>query len=95
MISIRQSHTIENLMPAEDHTIAIAIVEPQARINMGACVAGIGFDVSKKTGSGGSIHIIIDAEQGVSVPKTAHSLRRIIGENLAKLPGFQGLCQEF
>jgi hypothetical protein len=84
MIGIIQSHTIENLMPAKDNTIPIAIVKPQARINMSACVTGVGFGVSEERGSRGSIHIIVDAEQGVLVPKTAHSLRRIIGKNLGK-----------
>jgi len=59
VVSIIQSHTIENLMTAEEDAIASAIVEPQARINMSALVAGVGFAVREERGS---IHTIIDAE---------------------------------
>src|ERR1700675_521764 len=90
MIGIMQSHTIENLMPATDNTIPIAIVKPKARIDVSACMVGIGFGVREERRSGGSIHNIVDAEQGVLVPQTAHSLSRVVGQNLGKSPGFWG-----
>ena len=59
MKGVAQSDTIEDLMTAEDDAIAIAIIEPQDRVDEGASVAAVRFGVIEERGARGSIHNIL------------------------------------
>ena len=59
MKGIAQSDTIEDLMTAEDDAIAIAIIEPQGRVDEGATVAAGRFGVIEERRARGSIHNIL------------------------------------
>jgi hypothetical protein len=59
MKGVAQSDTIEDLMTAEHDAIAIAIIEPQSRVDKGAAVAAGRFGVIEERGARGSIHDIL------------------------------------
>jgi hypothetical protein len=51
-LNITEGYAIEWFMSAKDNTIPIAIVEPQARIDISPPGFGVDFGVGKKGGRG-------------------------------------------